>query len=141
MVSKEPSESCFSLNLDDEAEESPQEFYQNATVKPKTLNCQSSRPVPIWDMGLGAGAQIKQTIFKDDKGSVAWDCSHTTRVFVHLMNADQWVNVTRKIIDRLPLTREVYERNGLPWSDDYTEREPVLGSQKLANLESVEQFK
>lgn len=140
-IPKETSECAFSLNMDEDVEESPNEFYQSAVIKPKTLNYWSSRPVPIWDMGLCAGAEIKQTIFKDDKGLVAWDCSHTTRVFVHLMNADQWVNVTRKIIDRLPLTREVYERNGLPWSDAYTEREPVLGSQKLANLQSVEQLK
>ena len=140
-VSKQTSECAFSVNMDEDVEESPNEFYQSAVIKPKTLNCWSSRHVPIWDMGLCAGAEIKQTIFKDDKGLVAWDCSHTTRVFVHLMNADQWVNVTRKIIDRLPLTREVYERNGLPWSDAYTEREPVLGSQKLANLQSVEQLK
>ena len=143
-IPKETSECAFSLNLEEDVENVSKEIWGNAPTKSRILNCCSKSPVDVYasmDMGLGVGAQIKQEIFKDERGYEAWDLQHSSRVFVHLMNAYQWVNVTHKIIDRLPLTREVYERNGLPWSDAYTEREPVLGSQKLANLQSVEQLK
>ena len=90
------------------------------------------------DLGLGAGGQIKQEIYKDEKGLSAWDCRHTSRVFVHLMNAQQWENVTSKPIDRRPLSREQYERNGLPWSEAY--EEAVQGSQKLAQVKPVSDF-
>lgn len=90
------------------------------------------------DLGLGAGGQIKEDIYKDEMGLSAWDCHHTSRVFVHLMNAQQWENVTSKAIDRRSLSREQYGQNGLSWSDAYEER--VQGSQKLAQVKPVSQF-
>ena len=42
---------------------------------------------PKPDMGLAPGGQMRQQIDEDHFGFEAWDCSHSSRCFVHLCNS------------------------------------------------------
>lgn len=89
-------------------------------------------------MGMAPGGLMKQTIHKDEHGLDAWDLSQSSRCFVHLLNSQQWQQVTGNKPPRKPPTAKDYTAAGLPWFEHYAEGEQALeGSKVLAGLDSV----
>jgi hypothetical protein len=93
------------------------------------------------DMGLGAGGQMSQEIYTDERDFADWDLTHRGRCFVHLTNSLLWRSITGAEPPATPVTAEEYTRAGLPWFEYYAEDTKALrGSEKLAQVKSIAQL-
>ena len=90
------------------------------------------------EMGLAPGGLMRQEIYEDEYGFDAWDLDASSRCFVHILNSNQWNNVTGKPIPGSPPSAVDYTEAGLPWFEFYDDKSnPLQGSTKLAGLDSV----
>src|SRR5262245_17981282 len=78
------------------------------------------------EMGLAAGGEIEQQIFKDPHGLEAWDPADeaTGRIWIHLINSEGWRTITDEPPPSTPVTRQEYAWRGYPWFDFYDETAP-----------------
>ena len=88
-------------------------------------------------IGMGEGGRIRQTIEKDDHDLEESDLLHSSRVFVHLVNSEEWRELTGRAMPRPPVTAEEYNAAGYPWFEWYGDGDGVPGSKKLSAVKSV----
>ena len=89
-------------------------------------------------MGLAAGGSMKQKIHKDPWGRDSWDARRAERVFVHLVDALSWREITGEEAPKTPVTAQEYRRHGLPWFELYEEHIPaVKGGKKLNEVKGL----
>ena len=92
----------------------------------------------VVSMGLSPGGLMRQEIYEDEYGYDAWDMSHSSRCFIHVLNSDQWTNATGKPVPREQPSASDYTKAGLPWFDYYDDKLDVLsGGKTLAGMDSV----
>lgn len=90
------------------------------------------------DMGLAAGGLMTQEIYSDPYGIDAWDTSAPMRVFVHIMNSQQYLHVTGKKPPHEIPGPDTYKAYGYPWFSYYDNDAKVLsGSKDLAKVDSI----
>ncbi len=95
-------------------------------------------PSAAMAMGLGAGGQMKQEIYKDERPVTDYDQEQTSRCFVHLCNSALWKQVTGSRPPHRPLSPQLYAEHDLPWFDYYRDDlGAVDGSKDLAALKTV----
>ena len=88
-------------------------------------------------MGLGGGGRMHQEIYADPYGVDAWEQSAGSRCFVHLVDAEQWTEISGGPALTEPPSQKDYEKMGLPWFDYYApEKGAISGSKLLAGLKS-----
>lgn len=89
-------------------------------------------------LGLAPGGRMKQEICKDLHALSDWDFEHSSRCFVHLLNALAWRQVTGSAPPTTPRTAADYTRAGLPWFLWYDETSVALpGNETLSKMKSV----
>jgi hypothetical protein len=74
-----------------------------------------------WDMGLAAGARIRQSIHKDPDPSV-WDYKRTRVLNVQILNSVAFRAVTGLEIPSSPITPQLYLNYGIPFYSYLEER-------------------
>lgn len=89
------------------------------------------------DMGLAPGGLMHQHIYEDTYGLDAWDTSHRSRCFVHVLNSLQYREVTGRNPPMKAPNAADYTKAGLPWFEYYADSPAVDGRSKLASLVSV----
>jgi hypothetical protein len=93
------------------------------------------------DMGLAPGGRIHQSIYDDPYGLDAWDMRHSSRCFVTLLNAEQWIDVTGTRPPTQPPSAKSYNAAGLPWFAWYgNDAAAHEGSKELSGVKSVKEF-
>lgn len=91
-------------------------------------------------MGLGLGGTIRQHIYQDDRGLDAWDINQSARCFVHLLNSEQWQDITDSPPPHVPVKAEAYRSAGVPWFDYYDDHPALPASGILQKLKSFASF-
>ncbi len=97
-------------------------FYDISDLR---MNCMAA------EMGLAAGGLMRQEIYKDEYGIDAWDTTASARVFVTILNAQQWHAITRDAPATRPISNAEYARAGIPWFDWYDADKNALGGAKV----------
>ena len=98
------------------------------------MYCESS------GMGLAPGGRMEQDIEEDDYGLDAWDQRHSSRCFVSIVNAVQWMAITGERPPTRPPTAKDYTASGLPWFAYYgSDQAALAGSQTLKGAASIAQ--
>jgi hypothetical protein len=69
------------------------------------------------EMGLGAGGSMRQQIYPDPHGLDVWDQGAAGRIFIHLVNAEMYEQITGEKPPKSPVTAQAYTQAGLPWFD------------------------
>jgi hypothetical protein len=91
-------------------------------------------------MGLGVGGRMIQKIYPDPYGVETWDEDNFGSVFVHIVNSEQYYNLTGSKPPPTPVSAKTYVEFGLPWFELYDEAESdILPSEKLAGVKSIEE--
>lgn len=91
-------------------------------------------------MGLGVGGRMTQKIYPDPYGVKTWDQNNFGSIFIHLVNSEQYHELTGKQPPPTPVSVETYVEFGLPWFELYDEGEgDVRPSEKLAGVASIEE--
>ena len=89
-------------------------------------------------MGLGAGGRMTQKIYPDRFGIETWDQNNFGSVFVHIVNSEQYYNLTGAPPPPTPIDAATYVKMELPWFELYDEQEADLEpSRKLAAVKSI----
>jgi hypothetical protein len=90
-------------------------------------------------MGLGAGGQMKQKIYPDPSGIDTWDPENSGEIFVHILNSEQYREVTGRKPPPTPVNARTYTEHGFPWFDLYDEsRGDLSAPDRLAKIKSVQ---
>jgi hypothetical protein len=106
-------------------------IFENACCSLKMMSATS-------EMGLAPGGLMRQEIYEDNYGFDAWDQEASSRCFVHILNSDQWNEVTGKQIPGSSPSAADYNAAGLPWFNYYDDKLSALkGGEKLSGLDSV----
>lgn len=101
------------------------------------LRLQSPRNLSF-GMGLGAGGQIKQKIYPDPYGVDTWDLDNYGTVTIHLVNSEQYQQITGCEPPPSPISAKTYTEYGLPWFDLYDEHKgDIPTSQTLKDIKSI----
>ena len=118
-----------------EWERTQQERERNGSNRRGVARCS----VPLGStMGLAAGGRMRQVIYPDSYKLEDWDFEAADRVFVTLVHAKDWMNITGGSIPNQPPTAEQYTKAGLPWYEHYGADQAALpGSAALAGVASV----
>lgn len=96
--------------------------------------------VPTREMGLGVGGKMKQKIYPDPYGIDTWDPENYGTVFVHIVNGEQYRELTGLEPPPTPISAQIYTAYGLPWFDLYDEGEGDVGpSEKLAKVKTIKE--
>lgn len=93
------------------------------------------------EMGLGAGGRMKQKIYPDPYGLDTWDINNYGSVFVHLINSQQYLELTNLEPPPTSISAQTYTEYGLPWFDLYDEALSDLApAESLTQVESVKEL-
>jgi hypothetical protein len=96
---------------------------------------------PAAAMGLAPGGRMRQHIYPDPHRLEDWDQRATCRVFVTLLDALAWREVTGEAPPHRPPSARDYAKAKLPWFAWYADDEnALLGSPVLRGLKSVAQL-
>ena len=95
---------------------------------------------PSAPMGLGAGGEMKQKIYPDLHGIDTWDQDNYGRVFVWIINSEQYREITGLDPPPTPVDAAAYTQHGLPWFDLYDEgRADLAAPESLARAKTITQ--
>lgn len=72
-------------------------------------------------MGIAAGGQIRQKIYPDPHGLDTWDSENYGSEWVHILNSQQYREITGLELPRSPVDARVYTEHGFPWFEIYDE--------------------
>lgn len=93
-------------------------------------------------MGLAAGGRMKQKVYPDTFGPAAFDEASAERLFIHLVDAASWRDITGELPPPSPIEPHTYAAHGYPWYDVYDEEkatlEPTPALKSVQSLESLE---
>jgi hypothetical protein len=100
-----------------------------------------ARPSPsaaAQTMGLGAGGTMKQKIYSDPYGIDTWDQNNYGRVTVHIVNSEQFRQLTGFDPPPTPVSVKTYTELGLPWFDLYDEaKEHLAPPDRLREIKTI----
>ena len=92
-------------------------------------------------MGLGAGGRMQQKIYPDKYGLDTWDQQNFGSVFIHIVNSEQYSELTGHRPPPSPVSAKTYTQHGFPWFEVYDEnRQTVSGTRKLSKVRSVREI-
>jgi hypothetical protein len=96
-------------------------------------------PVRAQDMGIGAGGAIRQKIYPDPYGIDVWDRESGGTATIHVLNAEQYAQVTGRNPPLTPISVETYLERGFPWFELYDEaRGDVAAPDSLKRVKSID---
>jgi len=98
-------------------------------------------PAAHGGMGIGAGGRMAQKIYPDRHGLDTWDQKNSGSVFIHIVNSEQYREVTGRPAPKTPIDARAYTEHGFPWFELYEEdRQTVSSSRKLSKAKSVHEM-
>jgi hypothetical protein len=104
---------------------------------PQRLSAPS--PKGAAEMGLGAGGQVRQKIYPDPYGIEAWDPGNYGQLSVHILNSEQYREVTGRDPPPTPISTRTYTEHGFPWFALYDDSQGDLSApERLTKIESVQ---
>lgn len=92
-------------------------------------------------MGVGAGGQIQQKIYPDPYGVDTWDTNNYGTVTIHIVNSEQYQQITRCEPPPSRISAATYTEYGLPWFDLYDEHKvDIPTSETLKDIKSIQKI-
>ena len=90
------------------------------------------------EMGLGAGGKMTQKIYPDPFGVDTWDLANFGSIVVHIINSEQYRELTNLEPPSTPITAQTYSQHGLPWFALYDEEQGDLpAAETLSQVKTI----
>lgn len=107
---------------------------------PDTETMPAATEAPAQGMGFGAGGKMKQKIYPDPHGVDAWDPQNHGCLFVHVLNSEQYRELTGLEPPPTPVSPRVYTGYGFPWFDLYDEAAgDVAAPERLTEIKTIKE--
>ena len=85
---------------------------------------------------------MKQKVYPDTYGATAFDEKNAERLFIHLVDAAMWRDITGERPAPSPIEPKTYAAHGYPWFDVYDEGldslDPTHALQSVQSLDELE---
>lgn len=92
------------------------------------------------EMGVGAGGKMTQKIYPDPYGIDTWDLENSGSIFVHIINSEQYQDLTGLEPPPTPINAQAYTQYGLPWFALYDETQgDVSASETLSKVKTIQE--
>jgi len=88
------------------------------------------------EMGLAQGGRMEQKVYEDPHGIEVWDQAKAERVFIHIVNAELWKQITGEKCPESPIAASEYKGAYFTYENGH---DAVKGSGTLANVKPVSQ--
>lgn len=88
------------------------------------------------EMGLAQGGRMEQKISADPYGIDTWDQAQAERVFIHIVNAELWEQITGEKCPESPISASEYKGTYFTYDNG---KPAVQGSGTLGNVKPVSQ--
>lgn len=88
------------------------------------------------EMGLAQGGRMEQKVYEDPHGIEVWDQAKAERVFIHIVNAELWEQITGEKCPESPIAASEYKGAYFTYENGH---DAVKGSGTLANVKPVSQ--
>jgi len=88
------------------------------------------------EMGLAQGGRMEQKVYEDPHGIEVWDQAKAERVFIHIVNAELWKQITGEKCPESPIAASEYKGAYFTYDNGH---DAVKGSGTLANIKPVSQ--
>lgn len=88
------------------------------------------------EMGLAQGGRMEQKVYEDPHGIEVWDQAKAERVFIHIVNAELWEQITGEKCPESPIAASEYKGAYYTYENGH---DAVKGSGTLANVKPVSQ--
>lgn len=104
------------------------------------LAVESLQAAPAAPMGMAPGGRMRQKVYPDPHGRATWREDHEGRVFVHIVDAMAYRQITGRAAPPSPISAQTYAQHGLPWFSLYDDHAgDVPGSGTLDSVRTVAQ--
>lgn len=91
------------------------------------------------ELGFGAGGRIKQRIYPDPLGFETWESTPRRVIRLHLIEVNEYSEITGEPVPPSPLDANTYSRFGLPWFEVYdAARGDIPVTSSLSQIKSVD---
>jgi hypothetical protein len=77
-------------------------------------------------LGIGAGGNLKQQVYKDTYGVQSWSTERKRSLVIHLVNSLAYKEITGIDPPPSPITAAEYQRANIPWYSNYDETAPIV---------------
>ena len=113
-----------------------------------------SPPAPLWEprrpfaeegvatgeMGFGVGGKVNQQVYPDPYGIDTWDPANYGGIFIHVVNSEQYRELTGLEPPPTLISAQTYTAYRLPWFDLYDEGEGDLAApERLAKVRTIKE--
>ncbi|MGH8065958.1 MAG: hypothetical protein ACRERE_12160 [Candidatus Entotheonellia bacterium] len=106
--------------------------------EPRTGPMLAAALAPEAAMGLGAGGKMEQKIYPDPYGLASWDMANYGCALVHIVNSEQYRELTGRVPPPTPISAKTYTDYGFPWFDLYDEAQgDVTAPERLRTIKTV----
>lgn len=91
-------------------------------TRPNGGRVHALKPLPVQEMGIGAGGVMAQKIYADPYGLAVWGQRNYGQVWVHIVNSRSFQELTGRPPPPTPIDARAYTQHGLPWFVLYDEK-------------------
>lgn len=104
---------------------------------PEVRGLAASLPMST-EMGLSAGGKMLQKIYPDRYGVDTWDLTNFGSLVVHIVNSEQYRELTNLEPPLTPITAQSYTQYGLLWFSPYDEaQDDVPAAELLTQVKTI----
>ncbi|MBD1847088.1 hypothetical protein H6F89_27520 [Cyanobacteria bacterium FACHB-63] len=108
-------------------------------LSPDSRGVAASLPIGA-EMGLGAGGKMHQKIYSDPYGVDTWDLANCGSIVVHIINSEQYRELTGLEPLPTPITAQDYTQYGFPWFALYDEEKgDVPVAEPLSRVKPIQE--
>jgi len=98
-------------------------------------------PALRWDMGIAAGARLRQRIEKDRHDPIIWRKKSSCLINVQILNSVAFEALTGMLTPPTPISPELYLKHGYPFYTQYREEAAkTSGAEEFQVIKSVGQI-
>lgn len=108
--------------------------YKSATTTSPTQSRSEKRLTKSAEIGLAQGGRLNQEISVDPHGIDTWDQSKAERIFIHIVNATMWEEITGEKCPDSPIAASEYKGSYFTYENGH---DAVKGSGTLGNVKPV----
>jgi hypothetical protein len=92
------------------------------------------------EMGLAAGGRIIQRIYPDPYGIDTWNQSKAGSIFIHIVNDEQYRQLTGNEPPPMPISAQLYTELGFPWFELEDELVDLAAPETLRRVKSLKEI-
>ncbi len=116
----------------------PVEYEQKTNYSSDSVGITRGRGLEAKSLGMGAGGRMTQQVFEDTLGLETWDQTACAKLYVHLVEANDWKQIVGRPVRHAPLTESNYKTYNVTWYDYYADKDTLSATNQMAKIKPLD---